>query len=222
MSAPDWLPLTPIVPAGFAVAALLYERHTARVRRWLVESVAAACALICVAVRLLSSNAPTALSFLIAAFVLSIVGDLFMARRTHQLNFIAGIGFFLLAHLGFLSYALTRSPFHWVVFVVLLAICAVIFVLWLRPSPGLSGHPPLAIASLAYICVSCLSLAAATDLGSRAVASWIYTVGILSLTVSDMFIAFNDFVGAHRVKPWIMPLYYLCHVLVVVSVVLAY
>jgi len=219
---PQWR-LLPLAPAVLAVIAWVLESPLDQPNKVLTESVAISCAAICVALLITPRNRVAGRVWLwaiAAAMVLSVIGDLFLTFRTSDTGFVVGIGFFLLAHLGFLTYALKRVRFRWLVLVVIaIPLLVLYFVFFLPP---LITSPALAVAVLAYLLVSCFSLAAAIDLGSHSAARWVYAAGILSLVISDAFIAFDDFAGIKAVSPLIMPLYYLCHVLVAVSVILEY
>ena len=219
---PNWRVL-PLVPAVLAVISWVVEGVLNQSAQVLHQSVALTCAAICVVLLATPRNRVAGRVWLwaiVAAMVLSVVGDLFLTNRTTDTGFIAGIGFFLLAHIGFLTYALKRVRFNWVVLVVIaIPLLVLYFVFFLPP---LRTSPALAVAVLAYLLISCFSLAATIDLSSRSAARWVYAAGILSLVISDAFIAFDDFAGMHAVSPLIMPLYYLCHVLVVVSVTIEF
>jgi len=215
------LPLLAVVPAVLAVVSwTLDAAHHASVV--LSETVAGTAALICLVILWRRPSARPAIWFLVAAFVLSIAGDLALTFRATDTEFIVGIGFFLVAHIGFLTYATKRVRFSWVRAAIVAVPFLVLYFAVFLPSPGLRGSPALAAAVLAYLLVSCVSLAASIDVKTHSPARWIYTAGIVSLVVSDALIAFADFLDVKSVGPWIMPLYYLCHVLVVVSVTLEY
>ena len=219
---PNWRLLS-LVPAVLAVISWVIEGVLNQSAQVLHQSVALSCAAICIALLAAPGNRMAGrvwLWVIVAAMVLSVIGDLFLTNRTSDTGFIAGIGFFLLAHVGFLTYALKRVRFRWPVLVVIaIPLLVLYFVFFLPP---LRTSPALAIAVLAYLLVSCFSLSAAIDLGSRSAARWVYAAGILSLVISDAFIAFDDFAGMHAMSPLIMPLYYLCHVLVAVSVTIEF
>jgi len=209
--------LLPLIPACFAIGAVITRRITGRHNQWLAEGVAFSCALICGLVIITTGN--PALWALVAAFALSIGGDMFLTYRTKDLHYVAGIGLFLLAHIGFLVYAVTRVPFSWLQFLVIAALGIAFYFTTLRASPNLKTSPALSIAVLVYMLVSCASLAAALDPTSHSPARWVFVAGIASLVASDIMIAFRDFRGVATIRPWIMPLYFLCHILVTVSVV---
>ena len=211
--------LLPIIPICFALITIITRRATGRLIQWLSEGVALTCALICVAIMVWASG-DAWLWALVAAFVLSIGGDMFLTYRTKDVHYVAGIALFLLAHLGFLAFAITRVPFSWLRFGVVAALGLVLYFAVLLPHSNLKKRPAMAVAVIVYIMISCASLAAALDLTSHSAARWVFAAGITSLAVSDIMIALRDFRGVSKVKPWVMPLYFLCHILVAVSVVL--
>ena len=228
---PAWL-LLPLVPAVLAVIAWVLSNIVHTSTQVLHQTVALTAALICLALlatrRDPAADATTArptpntsyiwLWALVWAFATSIVGDLFLSNHTTDTGYILGIAFFLLAHLGFLTYTLKRVAFRWPVFIVILVVLLALYFIFFLPSPTLQASPAMAIAVLAYLLVSCFSLAATIDLSSRSAARWIFTAGIASLVISDACIAFSDFAGKAAFSAPIMPLYFLAHVLVVLSV----
>jgi len=112
--------------------------------------------------------------------------------------------------------------FSWWRFGIIAALGLALYFAALLPSPSLKNSPAMAVAVVVYMMVSCASLAAAIDPASHFAARWVFAAGITSLAVSDMMIAFRDFRGIKAVKPWVMPLYFLCHLLVIISVVIEY
>ncbi len=59
----------------------------------------------------------------VAAFFFSIIGDWFLSHRNGAPDrFIAGIVFFFLAHIGYLSFALLKGNVKWGFFMILLAL----------------------------------------------------------------------------------------------------
>jgi len=231
MNARQSLYLLPLVPTLFAVTALYYKKRYQKNNLFLTEAVAASCAIICILIHLLSSTGGNAVWFLVASFFFSINGDLAMKRRTGKKDsdkdFALGIFFFLLAHFGYLSYALTKVRFSWPIFVVLVIpfIIAYVVILYFRiylPKGGLKGKETVATFVFVYLMISCLSLSASIDLHGGSVARWVYTAAIASLFISDAFIAFREFLKRKRIMPFIMPLYYLCHILIALSFIMEY
>ena len=210
------------VPIAFAVAALIYTHTKGEDSLVLVEGVALSCAGICVAVWFIFSRNSNAVWFLVGAFILSVFGDYFMKDRGSDLNFILGISFFFLAHIGFLVYALRRVKFSWIVFLIVAVPLAAVYFAVFMPSKGLWGNWLLTAFGFVYLLVSSFSFSATIKLKGASKARWIYTAAIASLLISDILIAINDFLGFREIEFLIMPLYYLCHILVALSVVFEY
>ena len=189
------------------------------------EGVAFTCAAICILIVLAISNSSRVLWILSVAFFLAIIGDYFLHKQTNDTEFITGILFFFLSHICFLVYALKRAKFHWMVFVLIAIPLLVFYFVGLVPSAGLRGDIPLTVAALCYLLVSSFSLAAAVSgvvRTPKSSARWAFTLGIASLLISDTFISIVDFIKFTVVDPLVMPLYYLAHVLVALSVTLEY
>jgi len=230
-----WL-LLPLVPAILALTAWVLRYVVKTEAQTLSESEAVAAALICVAL-LMTNRDPVAdnttprhtpntnrlwLWALVAAFAMSIVGDLCLHYHTTNIGYLFGIAFFLLAHIGYLVYALKRVAFRWpILAVIVVALFALYFVFYM-PSPALRDSPAMGIAVLAYLLISCFSLAATVDLGSRSPARWVFTAAIACIILSDACLAFVDFAGFPQFEWPIMPLYYVAHTLIALSVTLEF
>jgi len=210
----------PIIPPVLAVSALLYRILFHKDNLPLAGSPAFTCAVICVLVYKISPKNNRMVLVLAASFIFSILGDLFLKLRPPDYWFVLGISSFFLAHVGFSFYSLKRIKFKWLIFAVVL----VPFLIWyfavLLPTNRLSNNGILAFAVFLYVVVSCFSLSASIDLKSRTAASWIYTAGIACILISDCFIAAGNFLRWQKLSFLVMPLYYLCHTLIVLSVVL--
>ena len=206
------------LPLACAVAATIRRNHRGRLTQALAQGVPIGCALICILL-LFGASASTWLWALVAAFVLSIAGDMFLTYRTKDIHYVAGISFFLLAHIGYLVYAVTRVPFSWLRFGVIAALGLILYFTALLPHSSLAKRPAMAVAVVVYMMISCASLAAAID-PALSIARWVFAAGIAALAISDILIALRDFRGVSAVKGWVMPLYFLCHLLVITSVVI--
>lgn len=230
-----WL-LLPLVPAVLALAAWIL-RYVVKVEaQTLSESEAVAAALICVALLLTrrdpapdnTTKRPTPstgrawLRALVVAFAMSIIGDLCLHYHTTNFGYMFGIAFFLLAHIGYLTYALKRVAFRWPVLVVIVVALLALYFFFYMPSPVLRDSPAMGVAVVAYLLVSCFSLAATIDLSSRSAARWVFTAAISCIVLSDACLAFVDFAGFPQFEWPIMPLYYLAHTLIAVSVTLEF
>ena len=70
-----------------------------------------------------------------------------------------------------------------------------------------------------YLCFLPL-IPAAFDPKSRSVSSWVFAAGIMSLLISDTLIAAGNFLRYKKLSFLTIPLYYLCHILIALSVTL--
>ena len=210
----------PLIPAGFGVAALIYRSSFNAENLLLVEGVAFSCGIICVLAYLISPENNQALWFLTAAFIFSIMGDLFLKKRTTNFVFIMGIFFFLLAHIGYSIFCLTKIKFSWLFFAVVVTPYLILYFTMFLPSDRARNNGILAFIVFLYIVMSCLTFSASIDSKSCSISSWVFTVGIASLLVSDTLIAARDFMQYRKFAFLIMPLYYLCHILLALSVTL--
>jgi len=154
---------------------------------------------------------------IIGAFVFSIGGDWFLSNRHGDTGmFIAGIALFLVAHIGYLSYALMNGKMHLISLGILLAGYLVFFFLKLFPA---LDNPVLMIAVLAYLFISCFSLAAAIGIKATPFIYWSYVFGISLVLFSDTIISFREFIGYKQLDFLILPTYYLAHISVTFSLI---
>jgi hypothetical protein len=150
-----------------------------------------------------------------AALVTSAVGDYLLAPKNRSsTRFVAGIGAFLLAHAGYLVFALLEGGLSWPVIALLLAAYLPYYLLALRPA---IRDPTLSAASAVYLVVSCTTFAAAFALRLPAAPKWLFVAGIASLVLSDTVISLVEFLGREPLRRIILPSYYLSLLLVVVS-----
>ena len=153
----------------------------------------------------------------IAAFVLSIVGDYFLSHREGDtLWFVYGIFFFLLAHIGYLSYSL----FHGRIALWFTGILCLGYLIFFFTSlyDGIGGGV-LLWAALAYLFISCFSLGAARGIiALEGFPKWGYVFGIVLILFSDTLIAITEFMGNDRWDFLILPTYYLAHIVITWSI----
>lgn len=152
----------------------------------------------------------------VGAFVFSIVGDYFLSNRDGSgMMFVYGIGFFFLAHLGYLGYALCHGRLHrWVT----LLFCGGYLIFFFTSLYTGISDPILMWAALAYLFVSCFSMGAAWGITPRGTARNLYLAGIALILFSDTLIAFREFMAYTRWDFLILPTYYLAHILVMLGV----
>lgn len=152
---------------------------------------------------------------IVGAFLFSIGGDWFLSNRNGDTNmFIAGIALFFIAHIGYFTYALMNGKMNWISLGMLLAGYLVFFFLKLVPA---LDNKILLIAVLAYLFISCFSLAAAIGIKANSIVYSGYVFGIALVLFSDTIIAFREFVGYHQLDFLILPTYYMAHISITFS-----
>lgn len=207
---PAWVNGLLFVPVISAVLALVHHDFVFK------AGVAAGGIVIILACFLADRERRKDVLLIVAAFLLSIVGDWFLSTmRGDTGRFIAGIGFFFLAHAGYLSYALLNGRFNWTVTLILLAGYLVFFLLKLFPE---IRDSMLMLAALLYLLISCFSLGAAAGMRFAAEVKWAYLAGIALILFSDTIIALKEFTGYHDLNFLILPTYYLAQISITLSV----
>jgi hypothetical protein len=152
----------------------------------------------------------------IGAFLCSMIGDYFLSNKgSHEHFFVYGIAAYLLAHLGYLAYALRHGRPSWVALAVLLAGYLAYYALKLRPA--VEGTA-LSLSVLAYLLVSCLALAAAWGVRLPALPKGLYVAGLALIVLSDTIISFTEFLGYRALNGLILPTYYLAQIAITASV----
>ncbi len=186
-----------------AVAALVWSEG--RANRWRLLAKPAASASF-VAVALLAGAADSAYGrWVLAALVLSAVGDVALLGRSSRL-FLLGLGSFLLGHVAYVAAFVARGveTRATAVAVVALAVPAVVVIRWLWPHVPPTMRPPVA----AYSSVISLMVAAAVgtvvfDADGRIV------VAAIAFYCSDLAVARDRFVApGPENRLWGLPLYY--------------
>ena len=207
---PAWLYGLLFVPVSSAVMALVYHDFVFK------AGVAAGGILIIFACFLTDRERRKDVLLVVAAFLLSIVGDWYLSTmRGDTGRFIAGIGFFFLAHAGYLAYALLNGRFKWAVTIVFLAGYLLFFLLKLFP---VISDSMLMLAALLYLLISCFSLGAAAGMRFAADVKWAYLAGIALILFSDTIIALKEFAGYRELNFLILPTYYLAQISLTFSV----
>lgn len=153
-----------------------------------------------------------ALWWIVAAFAFSMLGDYFLSsRRGREHYFLLGIAAFWVAHLGYLAYALTRGRIHVHALILLLAGYLTYYFRLLAPA---IESPLPGAAVLAYLLVSCVSMAAAAGMRAQPLERALYIAGVALILFSDTVISFREFLGFHRLDAAILPTYYLAQILI--------
>ena len=155
--------------------------------------------------------------FVIAAFLFSIAGDWFLSNKGDSfMMFSAGIGLYLLAHVGYLWFALRNGRIHKLFTVVLLAGYLLFFFVRLYPA---IDDTILLIAVLVYLLISCVSLGAAFGIRLNPVVKWTYFAGVTLVLLSDTIIALNEFTSYGALNFLILPTYYAAHMSVTFALI---
>ncbi len=155
--------------------------------------------------------------WIILAFVFSIIGDGFLSNKGDSfLIFAAGIGFYFLAHMGYLIYAMKNGVFNVVFTIMITLVYLIFFVLVLSPA---IGEPILQVAVLIYLLVSCLSFGASIGLHESKMIKWSYFLGISLIIFSDTIISFKEFTSYQKLNFLILPTYYLAQMIITFAVI---
>lgn len=148
--------------------------------------------------------------FVIGAFVFSIAGDWFLSNKGDSfMMFSSGIGLYLIAHLGYMGFALLNGRIHKTFTIVLLAGYLLFFFLRLFHA---IDDTVLMIATLLYLLISCFSLGAAVGTNLSFIVKWSYFLGVTLVLFSDTIIALYEFTGYRELNFLILPTYYAAHI----------
>ena len=180
------------------------------VRPWFALNaiVSLSCAAIVLAVR-------GAISPLFFGLIVSVAADWFMAHKAGRTGwYLCGIGGFFAAHALFLWDVLldaSLAPLPFLAF----ALLAAGYGLYLarRILPRVSDAR-MRLAIVLYMLISAASLGF-----SLAAPGAARTLGLLFIVLSDTLIAESDFAGNRAAGAWILPTYFLCHILLALSAV---
>ena len=154
---------------------------------------------------------------IVAAFLLSMIGDWFLINRKGiPVRFIYGIIFYFMAHLGYLWFSLKNGKIRkWILSCTLLVYLS-FFLLIIFPT---MDSTVLTAAVLCYLLVSCISFAAATGIRFPTLPKWLFIAGITFILISDTIIAFKEFAGYNNLNFLIMPTYYFSHIMMTLALV---
>ena len=181
-----------------------------RVRPWFALN--AIVSLSCAAIVLAARGAISPLFF---GLIVSVAADWFMAHKAGRTGwYLCGIGGFFAAHALFLWDVLldaSLAPLPFLAF----ALLAAGYGLYLarRILPRVSDAR-MRLAIVLYMLISAASLGF-----SLAAPGAARTLGLLCIVLSDTLIAENDFAGNRAAGAWILPTYFLCHILLALSAV---
>ncbi len=196
------------------VAALLVaERRQHPAAAALAKSSASLC-FIAVAL-VLDASASRYGQWVLAALVLSAIGDVCLLSERPR-AFLAGLGFFLLAHLVFaIAFAAglhSGAVLAWSA--VAMGTVGLASLRWLSPHLGASFRAPV----LAYIVAIMAMCTLALGFGART-GAWLAALGALLFAASDLAVARQRFVRrAFLNKAWGLPAYYVAQLMLAWSV----
>jgi uncharacterized membrane protein YhhN len=198
---PYLLLILPLLLAVFAVAGYGF---------FFKAAVPGSCAIILVLLFRKQLRAVTDIWFVVAAFLFSIAGDWFLSNKGDSfMMFSAGIGLYLLAHVGYLWFALRNGRIHKLFTVIVLAGYLLFFFVKLYPA---LDDTVLLVAVLLYLLISCFSLGAAFGIKLTQAVKWSYFVGVTLVLLSDTIIALNEFTSYGALNFLILPTYYAAHI----------
>lgn len=173
-------------------------------------------------VLLVASPQPMALLPVVLCLLISILGDYFMGHQQSSNQFyLFGIIAFFCAHACLIWYSYTKLSFSpW-----LFALGAVLAIgygayLALRILPHVRDIK-MQIAIIAYASVSVIALTMAVGMNVPLLQRALFALGVASIVVSDTLICESDFAGNPKPAPAIMPTYFLCHILITASCLVA-
>ena len=148
--------------------------------------------------------------FVVAAFLFSIAGDWFLSNKGDSfMMFSAGIGLYLMAHGGYLWFALKNGRLPVLFTIVVLASYLIFFFVKLYPA---LDDTVLLISVLLYLLISCISLGAAFGIKLAPFIKWTYFAGVTLVLLSDTIIALNEFTSYSALNVLILPTYYAAHI----------
>ncbi|MFO7637253.1 MAG: lysoplasmalogenase family protein [Clostridia bacterium] len=197
--------LTGTVPLFFAILALSTGRYLYK------ALVTSSILLILTAYITLSGN-NMSYFILAGALACSILGDYFLSFKEKNKNhYIRGILVFFAAHGFYLAYMLVKGVMHLPALLILVGVFGLYFIL--RMKKGIKERAML-YAVLAYLLISCFTLAASLGLEVDPTAKALLVSAIALIMFSDIMIAETDFMGNKMTGEWILPSYYLAHILI--------
>jgi uncharacterized membrane protein YhhN len=187
------------------VAAMFVADHTGKRLLEFIGKPAAALAFLGLGFTTAAGHESPITHAFLAALALSLVGDVCLMLKTDA-SFLAGLGAFLLGHVGFAAAFALRGVDPLWCSVMLLPTLAFAFVVWRWLSPHVPA--PMKIPVIAYTSVisSMLVLAIGTH-GARPAPFLV--LAAMSFVVSDLAVAREKFVTpTHTNRYWGLPLYF--------------
>lgn len=155
-----------------------------------------------------------------AGLFVSIAADWFLAhQKGHPERFLYGVVGFFIAHCLFGAHALMRFAFNMPAVIVAAALL-VCYIIYMARRVLHRVDKALRVPVVMYMLVSLGSLYAAMSMAAAGAEKALYIAGIASILFSDTMIAENEFVGVKAAGRLVLPTYYLCHVLIALSIMI--
>lgn len=153
-----------------------------------------------------------------SGFILSIAGDFFMNRKD---GFLFGIAGFFCAHVCFMAYAL----FHFGEFSIYSASVGALIIIGYAVFLALRVYPrearlPIKIALSMYMLISVAVFTLSLCARPFGYAQIAFSAGIFMIMFSDTLIGLGIYAKTKWSGKWVLPTYYLCHVLIALSLVI--
>ncbi len=178
-------------------------------------SVTLSCIGICVYAFMQKGN--LAFFLIMAAFIFSIIGDVFLSKRKIKSNFyLYGVIGFFLAHVFYLLFMMHYGRINIFILIILLILYIYYFIRRLYPA---LKDKKMMIAIILYTIISCLTLASTVGLTTNIITKILCISGIFLILISDTFIGEVDFAKNKKFIKLILPTYYLAHILLAYSFV---
>lgn len=153
----------------------------------------------------------------IGAFIFSIAGDWFLSNKGNSfIMFSVGIGLYLIAHIGYMGFALLNGRIHKIFTAVILTGYLLFFFFRLFPA---IDNTVLMIVTLLYSLISCFSIGAAAGIKLKPLVKWAYFLGVALVLFSDTIIALYEFTGYRELNFLILPTYYAAHIAVTFALI---
>ncbi len=198
-----------IIPLFFSIFAITTNKY---IFKALVTSVVV---LFCT-LYLFIYQLPTSFLWIIGALLFSIIGDYFLSNKNkHKSFYIYGIAIFFLAHMCYLIYMLLNGSINLLVLSFLLVSFSAYFFMRLKKTI----HDKFILSAVvSYLLISCFTFASAFNLEIPFIAKLLLIISIGLIVLSDTMISETDFINNKRTEKFILPTYYLAHILILYSV----
>lgn len=154
--------------------------------------------------------------FIIAAFAFSLVGDWMLVHSgAVPVRFIYGVAFFLAAHIGYVLFCMRNGKPDKPFLVAVVVLYLLYYVLSLRPAiPDMV----MRTAVLAYLLVSCFSIACAKGLRTDELSKRLFFAGVVCLVFSDTLISIEKFLCPAPLYFLMLPTFFASQILITAAI----